>query len=458
MTESTEPFDLVVIGTGAGGSAPVSRCRAAGWRVAVVDDQPYGGTCEIRGCDPKKVLVGAAELVDWNRRMTGYGVAGDAQIDWPALMRFKRTFTDPAPAKHEAAFEKAGVATYHGCARFTDEASMAVTEADGREHKIQAKHFVIASGAEPRPLGIPGEQHVKTSTDFLDLDELPPRIAFIGAGYISFEFAHIAQRAGSQAIVLGRGAPLGQFDQDLVALLVTHSRSVGIDIRTMATVSSIEKSGDGLLVHFTDDSGTHSVSADLVVHGAGRIPKTQQLDLSRANVAADERGAVTVNEFLQSTTNQRVFAAGDCTLPPGSLPLTPVAAYEGIVVASNLLHGNSRKPDYRGIPSVVFTVPPLATVGLTETEAHTQGLDVRVKCEDTASWFSNRRVREPVAMFKTVVEVNTNRIIGAHLLGPNAPDVINIFALAVRHELTAADLKHMIYAYPSSTSDVAHML
>lgn len=165
-----------------------------------------------------------------------------------------------------------------------------------------------------------------------------------------------------------------------------------------------------------------------------------------------------VNEFLQSTTNQRVYAAGDCTLPPGSLPLTAVAAHEGIVVASNLLHGNSKKPDYRGIPSVVFTVPPLATVGLTEADAHAQRLNVRVKCEDTASWFSNRRVREPAAMFKTVIEKATGRILGAHLLGPDTPDVINIFGLAVRHELTATDLKHMIYAYPSSTSDVVYML
>ncbi len=462
MTDSTESFDLVVIGTGAGGSASVSTCRDAGWRVAVVDDQPYGGTCENRGCDPKKVLVGAAELVDWHRRMTGYGITSDAQIDWPALMRFKRSLTDPAPAKHEAAFEKAGVVTFHGSARFTGEASMAIADAEGHVQEIAAEHFVIASGAVPMPLGIPGEEYVRTSSDFLDMDELPKRIAFIGAGYVSFEFAHIAQRAGSQVIMLGRGTPLGKFDQDLVALLVTHSGSVGIDIRSAATVTSIETSGDGFLVHFTAGSGTdartHSVSADLVVHGAGRIPKTEQLELARANVATDERGAIMVNEFLQSTTNQRVYAAGDCTLPPGSLPLTPVAAHEGIVVASNLLHGNSKKPDYRGIPSVVFTVPPLAAVGLTEADARAHGFNVRVTCEDTASWFSNRRVREPVAMFKTVVEKETDRILGAHLLGPDAPDVINIFALAVRHGLTATHLKHMIYAYPTSTSDVSHML
>ena len=460
----SESFDLVVVGTGAGGSGPAFACRAAGWRVAVVDDQPFGGTCELRGCDPKKVLVGAADVIDWHRRMTGHGITGDAAIDWPALMRFKRTFTDPVPAKHEAAFEKAGVVAYHGSARFTSENRMIVTAADepsrahGVERELEAKRFVIASGAEPVPLGIPGDEHVRTSTDFLELDKLPPRIAFVGAGYISFEFAHVAQRAGAQAIVLGRGAPLGRFDQDLVAHLVAHSRRVGMDIHTDANVASVEKTAKGYRVHFVTNAGSQVVDADLVVHGAGRIPKTKQLELSRANVTTDQRGSVVVNEFMQSVSNPGVYAAGDCALPPGSMPLTPVGGHEGLIVASNLLHGNSKKPDYRGIPSVTFTIPPLASVGLTEAEAREQGLDVRVKCEDTATWFSNRRVNEPTAMFKTVVENETNRVLGAHLLGPDAPDVINIFALAVRHGITATDLKRMIYAYPTSASDVGYML
>src|SRR5262245_10030689 len=166
-----ESLDLVVIGTGAGGSPPASRCREAGWRVAVVDDQPYGGTCALRGCDPKKVLVGVADLVDWHRRMAGRGVVADARIEWPILMRFKRTFTDPVPASREAGFQKDGIVTYHGAARFIGEDRLAVA---GRE--LEARHFVIASGAEPKRLDIPGEEHLRTSTDFLELDQLPKRI------------------------------------------------------------------------------------------------------------------------------------------------------------------------------------------------------------------------------------------------------------------------------------------
>jgi len=167
---------------------------------------------------------------------------------------------------------------------------------------------------------------------------------------------------------------------------------------------------------------------------------------------------VRVNEFLQSVSNPRVYAAGDAAASPGSLPLTPVAAYEGIIVASNLLQGNTSRPDYRGIPSVVFTVPPLAGVGLTEAEARAQELDVRIKVEDTSSWYSNRRVAETCAMFKVIVDHKADRIVGAHLLGPHAEEVINLFALAIRSGVPATDLKHLLYAYPTSGSDVPYMM
>ena len=411
--EMTDQFDLVVVGTGSGGSTPARRCRAAGWRVAVIDDQPYGGTCTLRGCDPKKVLVGVAELVDWYRRMVGHGVVGAAQLDWPALQRFKRTFTDPVPAAQEAALQHAGIATYHGHARFVSDRRLMVGD-----DVLEANHFVIATGARPRPLGIAGEEHLRTSTDFLALEELPARIAFVGAGYISFEFAHIVQRAGTQAIVIGRGSPLARFDQTMVEQLIDHSRSVGIDVRTHAEVTRLERRDSIYYIHVATPGGADVVEADLVVHGAGRIPDTDGLGAAEAHIALDERGAVRVNEYLQSVSNARVYAAGDAVLPAGSLPLTPVAAHEGHVVASNLLHGNAATPDYGGVPSVVFTIPPLASVGLTEAEARRQGRRVRVACDQTGTWYSNRRIREHAGAFKTIVEDGTDRVLGAHVFGP----------------------------------------
>lgn len=498
-------FDLVVLGTGAGGSAPASRCRAAGWRVAVVDDQPYGGTCALRGCDPKRVLMGGAELVDWHRRMMGHGIAGESRIDWSALMRFKRSFTDPVPARRESALAEAGIATYHGAARFVAPDRLVVYE-DGREQQLVAGRIVLAVGAGPRPLGIPGEEHVRTSTEFLELEALPRRVAFVGAGYISFEFAHLVQRAGAQAIVLGRGTPLAHFDADVVERLVRHTRAVGVDLRLDTNVTAVEvveaaggagggvaarragaasgtpqsgtpqrgtpesgtpRSGmpqsgtpqrGGYRVRVATPRGEEVVEADLVVHGAGRVPNTTALGLAAAEVEVDERGAVRVNAYMQSVTNSRVYAAGDVVLPPGSLPLTPVAALEGLVVASNLLRGNERTPSYRGVPSVVFTVPPLASVGLTEAAAREQGLSVRVRMEETSEWYTNRRVREPAAMFKTIVEEGTDRVLGAHLLGPGAEEVVALFALAIRQGITAAELRHAVVAYPTASSDVAYML
>jgi len=448
-----EPFDLIVIGTGSGGSAPAYRCRAAGWRVAVLDDLPYGGTCALRGCDPKKVLVGAADLADWNRRMQGRGVTGDAHISWPDLMRFKRTFTDPVPANREKAFEKAGIATYHGPGRFVSPEELAV---DGQV--LAARHFVIAAGAKPRRLGVPGEEYLVTSTAFLELDQLPPRIAFVGAGYIAFEFAHVVRRAGVQATIIGRRSPLRHFEQDLVTRLVAHTRSLGIDVRVDTEVTAIERRGAGYRLQLHGQGRAESVDADLVVHGAGRVPNTEGLALGAANVATEPNGGVRVNEFLQSVSSPRVYAAGDAAASPGGLPLTPVAAYEGVIVAANLLKGNALRPDYRGIASVVFTVPPLAGVGLTEAKAREQQLDIRVKTQDTSSWYSNRRVAETSAMFKVIVENQTDRVVGAHLLGPHAEEVINLFALAIRSGVPATDLKHLLYAYPTSGSDVPYMI
>ncbi len=450
-----EEFDLVVIGTGSGGSTPASKCRAAGWRVAIVDDQPYGGTCAVRGCDPKKVLVGAADVASWHNRMSEHGVAGDARIDWPALMAFKRTFTDPVPASRESALEKAGIETLHGTARFVADDRLVVGQ-----RELSGKHFVIAAGSGPRPLEIPGDDLVISSTEFLELETLPSRIAFVGAGYISLEFAHIARQAGAEVFVLGGGAPLPGFDEALVERLLSHSRTIGIDIRLDANVTKIEsvEGSETFRVHTGSGRGSGVIEAALVVHGAGRVPNTAHLGTKDGHIRLDRNGAVEVNEFLQSTTNPRVYAAGDVALPPGSLPLTPVGGHEGAIVAHNLLQGNTRRPDYRGIPSVVFTLPPLAAVGLTEKAAREKGIAVRVESGDTSGWYSNRRVREPVGMFKTVIEADSDRILGAHLLGVHAEEVINLFALAVRFGIPAKDLRQMIYAYPTSGSDIPYML
>ncbi len=447
------PVDVIVIGTGSAAQNVAYKTREAGWTVAVIDSRPFGGTCQLRGCDPKKVLVGVSELVDWSHRMQSSGVSAPAQsLVWPDLIRFKRTFTDPAPEENERSFAQAGIMAQHGRAHFVDRTSVEV----GGETLV-GRNVVIAGGARHATLRIPGEELLTTSTQFLELEELPRRIVFVGGGYIAFEFAHVAARAGAQVTVLHRGVrPLMKFDPDLVATLVTATKELGVELRVQTDVTGIERQADHLIVHARTDGHEHAFEAEMAVHAAGRVPEIDDLDLQVAGVERTATG-VSVNDYLQSVSNLSVYAAGDA-VDSGGLPLTPVAGMQGAIVASNLLKGNHGKPNYAGVPSVVFTTPPLARVGLTEEAARAEGLRFAVRKGDTSDWYSSRRVGFRHTGFKTLVEEGTGRILGAHLLGPHAEEVINLFGLAIRTGLTATDLTHMLYAYPTSASDIGSML
>ena len=446
--------DVIVLGTGTAAQNVAYTCREAGWSVIVVDSQPFGGTCQLRGCDPKKVLVGVAELVDSCHRMQGKGVlAPGLSLHWPDLIRFKHTFTDPAPEQNEQSFAQAGIGMRHGQAHFVDRTSVQVGE-----ETLVGRHVVIATGARPAPLGIPGEEYLTTSTQFLDLEDLPQRIVFVGGGYIAFEFAHIVARAGIQQIqILHRGSrPLHAFDPDLVAELVQITRDVGVTVHLSTAVTAIERRGDRLCVHARTGNHEHTVEADLVVHAAGRVPEIDDLEMEAAEIARAQDG-ISVNEYLQSVSNPAVYAAGDA-VASGGFPLTPVAGMQGGIVASNLLEGNRQTPNYTGIPSVVFTTPTLARVGLSEEAARAQGRRFTTHHENTSSWYSSRRVALSHTGFKTLIEEGTDRILGAHLLGLHAEEVINLFALAIRTGVLATDLKQMVYAYPTSASDMSYLL
>lgn len=444
-------YDLVVIGTGTAAMVAAMQVSAAGWRVAVTDCRPFGGTCALRGCDPKKLLIGGVAAADHVRRMQGKGVSGDTKIDWPDLMAFKRAFTDPVPATHEQRYHDKGISTYRGRARFTGRSTIEVGD-----ERLDAKHVLIASGAEPVKLRIPGEEHLVTNEGFLALPSLPQRFVLVGGGYVAAEFSHIAARAGAQVTILQRGARLlNRFDSDLVDWLMPAFDTLGVDVRLDTTVNAIDSTATGYRVHSVSHGEESIVEADLVVHAAGRAPALEALDLDAAGVAY-EHGRLVLNDYLQSVSNPAVFAAGDAA--QAGPPLTPVSSHDAKVVVANLLHGNHCRPDYRGVPSVVFTIPPLASVGLTETKAREQGLKFRVNSQRASQWFTARQAAEPVYGFKVLVEEDSGYILGAHLVGPHAEEVINLFALAVRHKLTAKDLKSTMFAYPTGASDIGYMV
>lgn len=444
-------FDLVIIGSGTAAMVAAFRVRAAGWSVAIVDEKPFGGTCALRGCDPKKMLVAGVEVVDAQRRVQGHGVAGKIHIDWAELIRFKRTFTDPIPEKHQQRYDDKGIATFRSRARFVGPNTLAINDTE-----VQARHVVIASGAKPMHLGISGEEHLIDNEGFLQLERLPDRIVLVGGGYIAAEFSHIAARAGAAVTILQRGPRLlPQFEPELVGWLMEAFETIGVDVRTNTEVIAIEENGGSFIVHTRVGDESGAVHADLVVHAAGRTPALEQLDLPAGGVAA-ESGRLLLNEYLQSVSNPSVYAAGDAA--QWGPPLTPVSSHDAKVVAANLLDGNHSTPNYAGVPSVAFTLPPIASVGVTEAQAREAGLRFQLKTERTSDWYTARRVAEQVYGYKALVEEGTGRILGAHLVGPHADEVINLFGLAIRHGLTADDLKSTMFAYPTGASDIGYML
>ncbi|MCK9239307.1 NAD(P)/FAD-dependent oxidoreductase [Desulfocurvus sp.] len=446
----SKQYDLVVVGAGVAGGAAARACRDAGMTVAIVESDRFGGTCPLRGCNPKKVLLGAAQIVALARGLHGKGLRGEPEVDWAALQAFKAGFVDKMPGRIEAAYSRRGIDTLHGHARLTGPRTL---EVDGQP--LEAGRIFLGPGAYPAPLGIPGEEFVTLSDAFLDLAALPGRIVFIGGGYISFEFAHLAARAGARATVLHRGAQvLGGFEPGLAEVVAQASRQAGIEVHAAMPVRAVARAADGSLAVHAGPDGAEVFPCDMVVHGAGRVPALDGLGLEAAGVAFGPRG-ILVNEYMQSTSNPAVYAGGDAASTP--FALTPSSNNEGQVAAHNMIHGNSLTVDQAGIPRVVFSIPPLAAVGPTEAEARAHGLEVTAHQGDMNDWLPWQRLGETHTGYK-ILTAPDGRIVAAHLAGHHAEELVNTFALAVRLGLTAHEVRRTIWAYPTSGYYIQYML
>jgi glutathione reductase (NADPH) len=445
-------YDLVVIGAGNAGQTAAGIARDAGWSVLVVEARDVGGTCPLRGCVPKKVLVAAAEIFDQITRASAHRIrVGKPRLDWKRLIARKQTFVAGVPAAMEKSLKQRGIDVLHDRARFVGPREVAV---GGR--RISARKILVSNGSKPRLLPIPGADAVITSDDILDLKRLPRSVVFIGAGVIGLEFTHVFARAGARVTILEvTPRPLPALDPDCVDVLIGATRALGVKVLTGVEVQAIEKRGAKRVVRFRHQGRSRSLQTDCVANGAGRVADVEALDPDAAGIRHDGP-TVDLDEFLRSRSNPDVFFAGDAIATKPQL--SAVATYEGRIVGRNLTTEPMISPEYRSIPSVVFSVPALATVGLTEEQAQTQGLGFEAKKNDMREWRSARTYAETTAFAKVLIEKPSRRILGAHLLGHGAAETIHAFAFAIKHGLTADVLRDTVYAYPTFHSDVKFLV
>jgi glutathione reductase (NADPH) len=447
-----EAYDVVIIGGGNAAFGVTVPTRKAGLKVAMIEERDLGGTCPNRGCTPKKVLVAAAHsLHEIGQAHVHCIKVGTPKLDWAALIDREKEMIEGIPDSLEETLKERGVELIRAPAKFVGPNAV---EAGGRT--LEAKTIVIATGSYPRPLPIPGAELMITSDEVLSERKLPENVVFIGGGVIALEFGHVYARAGAKVTIL-EVLPqlLPALDADAVEQVRKESERIGIDVHTGVKVKRIEKTAKRLRTVFEVDGKEMSVKSDRVVNGAGRIANVIALDLDAGRIAHDGF-RVAVDETMRSTSNPNVYLCGDVLSGPPQL--SPLATYEGRLVGRNIVEGPKHKPDYSSLPSAVYTVPTLATVGLSEAKAKEKGIKTRVQVNNMEYWFSTRQFAETVAWSKIIVDEGSDAIVGAHFVGHAGDELVNIFGLAMKHGIKASAIRDFIFAYPTFSADIKSML
>lgn len=440
-------YDLFTIGAGSGGVRAARLAGRLGKRSGLAEDWTVGGTCVHRGCIPKKFYVFAShyaeDLIDaraygWNVEVKGF--------DWPKLVTAKKMELERLEGLYQKGLTDAGVDLIRGRAVLEDAHTVRIGE-----RKVTAENILIATGGRPYMPDIPGAGHMITSDEIFDLPEFPRRVVVAGAGYIALEFACILHGLGAEVVVVyRRQGVLRGFDEDVRAALKEEMETSGIGFVFDTVFERIDKEDDGLHVQLTNGK---TLVADQVLMAAGRRPNTNGLGAEKAGVKLGEYGAVVVDEYSR-TSADNIFAVGDVT---DRVNLTPVAIHESMCLIDTLFKGKPTRPDHGCIASAVFTQPPVGTVGLTEAEAREKHGDIdiyRARFRPLKHTISGRDER---VMVKLVVEARSGRVVGAHMVGIDAPEIIQALAIAVKAGLTKAQFDETMAVHPTTAEELVLM-
>ena len=447
-------YDLFVIGGGSGGVRASRMAALAGARVALAEEWRMGGTCVIRGCIPKKLLVYASQFSENFLDAPGYGwTLGEPKFDWPTLIANKDREIGRLEGLYKTNVEKAGVTILQDRAVFEDEHTLLLVNS---QKKITAEKILIATGNRPtREMGtshvIPGGELCITSDEAFHLEKLPRRILIAGGGYIALEFAHIFHGLGSKVSLVYRGEkPLRGFDDDMRDALCTSMQGRGIEVLLGCEFTKIEKRGDCL--HAETNKGA-TIECDQIMLAIGRMPNTMALHVEKAGVELGKKGEVKVDGYSR-TSAPHIYAIGDVT---DRMQLTPVAIHEAMCFVETAFKNNPTRPDHAHVPSAVFTTPELAAVGLSETTALGLGHSIDVYKSTFKPLLHTLGGRGVRTLMKLIVDAKTDKVLGCHIFGDHAAEIIQIVAVALKMAATKKDFDSTIALHPTAAEELVTM-
>ncbi|PCE23787.1 glutathione-disulfide reductase [Paraburkholderia acidicola] len=441
-------FDLFTLGAGSGGVAGSRRAASYGARVGICEDSRIGGTCVIRGCVPKKLLVYGSHIADEIDDAKGYGwTIPEAHFDWARLIEAKNKEVDRLNGIYIKMLNDAGVEIVHGRGKLIDAHTVEVGE-----RIVTAERILIATGSRPHLPPTPGIEHAITSNEALDLPELPKRIAVVGSGYIAVEFAGIFNALGVEVTMIIRGdLPLKGFDEDVRTHVVEEMTRRGIRFVSQTRVERIEKMAHGLEAHLHQSDAV--IPCDQILYAIGRIPNTGDLGLKALGIETGLLGAVIVDEWSRSNVTN-IYAVGDVT---DRMNLTPVAIAEARALAETLFNNNPTTFDPEGVPTAVFGQPPIATVGLTEAAARALGRPVDIYRTRFRPMKHTLSGRQEKVLMKLVVDRESDRVLGCHMVGADSAEIMQGIAIALKCGATKKQFDRTIGIHPSSAEEFVTM-